>query len=116
MYNYHALLGLLGQYAKDGGEKTSFANYFKGSLSDHLVGILGGVIWCVGMSFSIISAELAGPAISYGLGQGATLVAAVWGIFIWREFKNPSANVKIKLTLMFLFYISGLCLIILAGH
>ncbi|MEI8059403.1 MAG: GRP family sugar transporter, partial [Ferruginibacter sp.] len=68
------------------GTALTFSNYFKGTLKDHLVGILGGVIWCVGMSLSIIASGKAGPAVSYGLGQGATVVAAIWGIYVWKEF------------------------------
>ena len=63
------------------GEPVPFADYFtKGSLRLHGVGILGGVIWNLGMAFSIIASSAASPALSYGLGQGATMVAAFWGI------------------------------------
>src|SRR5690606_20785564 len=67
------------------GTPTGYAAYFKGRFSTHLVGILGGLIWGLGNSFNLIAAGPAGPAISYGLGQGATLVAALWGVFIWKE-------------------------------
>ncbi len=97
------------------GAPVSFKDYFKGKPAIHLVGILGGVIWSIGMSFSIISAEQAGPAISYGLGQGATLVAALWGVFIWKEFKGAPKKTNSLLALMFLFFISGLGFIIYAG-
>jgi hypothetical protein len=40
------------------------------------------------MSLSIIASGAAGFAVSCGLGQGATLVAAFWGVFIWKEFNN----------------------------
>ena len=69
------------------GTPVSYADYFNGNIKSHLTGILGGIIWCIGMSFSIIASDKAGPAISYGLGQGAVLVAAIWGVFIWKEFK-----------------------------
>ena len=67
------------------GAPIPFADYFKGKLKDHLVGILGGVIWSIGMSLNIIASGKAGPAVSYGLGQGATVVAAIWGIYVWKE-------------------------------
>ncbi|HEX8872457.1 MAG TPA: GRP family sugar transporter, partial [Candidatus Acidoferrum sp.] len=69
------------------GAPVSFSDYFKGDLRTHLTGILGGVIWGVGMSFNIIASGRAGFAISYGLGQGATMVAAFWGVFVWKEFR-----------------------------
>jgi len=96
------------------GTPVSFASYFKGFAKDHLFGVLGGVIWCIGMSLSIIASGKAGPAISYGLGQGATVVAALWGIYIWKEFDNAPAGTKPLLNLMLLFYVSGLTMIILS--
>jgi glucose uptake protein len=97
------------------GTPVTYAQYFKGSFKEHLTGILGGMIWCIGMSLSIIAAGKAGFAISYGLGQGATLIAALWGVFIWKEFKNAPKGVNTLLTLMFLLFVGGLGLIILAG-
>jgi glucose uptake protein len=66
------------------------------------------------MSFSIIASGKAGPAISYGLGQGATIVAAIWGIYIWKEFKGASAKTSRVLNVMLLSYCVGLALIIFA--
>ncbi|HRI19916.1 MAG TPA: GRP family sugar transporter [Panacibacter sp.] len=96
------------------GAAVNYADYFKGNFKTHLTGVLGGIIWCVGMSFSIIASGKAGPAISYGLGQGATIVAAIWGIFIWKEFKGASKNVMTALSIMLVCYIIGLALIIAA--
>ena len=97
------------------GTPVTYSQYFKGSFKEHFTGILGGMIWCIGMSLSIIAAGKAGFAISYSLGQGATLIAALWGVFIWKEFKNPPKGVNALLTLMFLLFVAGLGLIILAG-
>ena len=101
-------------YKPIAGEKATYSDYFKnGDTRLHLIGILGGAIWSVGMTFNIIAAEQAGFAISYGLGQGATLVAALWGVFIWKEFKGAK-GVNGLLTAMFLFFVVGLALIIAA--
>ena len=97
------------------GSPVVFSDYFKGSAKSHLTGILGGVIWMLGMSLSIIASEKAGFAISYGLGQGATLVAALWGVFIWKEFKGAGNKVNRLIAFMFLSYLIGLALIIIAG-
>ncbi len=97
------------------GEPVAYSHYFKGSFKEHLTGIAGGMIWCVGMSLSILAAGKAGFAISYGLGQGATLIAALWGVFIWKEFKGAPQKVNSLLTLMFILFVAGLGLIILAG-
>lgn len=96
------------------GAPVSFSDYFKGDLRTHLTGILGGVIWGVGMSFNIIASGRAGFAISYGLGQGATMVAAFWGVFVWKEFRAAPAGTSKLITAMFACFLLGLALIILA--
>ena len=99
------------------GEKVTYYDYFnKGSIKLHIFGILGGIIWCVGMSLSMIASEEAGYAISYGLGQGATMVAAAWGVFIWKEFKNSPKGTNNLIYMMFFFFILGLSLIILSRY
>lgn len=98
------------------GIPLSYKDYFSGRFSTHLTGILGGIIWCIGMSLSIIAAGKAGYAISYGLGQGATLVGALWGVFIWKEFKNPTKKTRVLLSFMFIFFLIGIGLIIAAGN
>jgi len=97
------------------GEPLTFKDYRAGSAGVHLTGILGGVIWNTGMSMSIIASGKAGYAISYGLGQGATLIAALWGVFIWKEFKGASRPVGNLILFMFLAYLSGLALLVYAG-
>lgn len=96
------------------GNPVSYSQYFKGLTKEHLTGILGGMIWCIGMTFSIIAAGKAGFAISYGLGQGATLVAALWGVFIWKEFKGVK-NTTFQLANMFILFFIGIGMIIYAG-
>jgi glucose uptake protein len=97
------------------GKPLSFKDYSNGSLKVHLTGVIGGVVWNIGMSMSIIASGKAGFAISYGLGQGATLIAALWGVFIWKEFKGASQTVNILVVFMFLAYLAGLALLVYAG-
>jgi glucose uptake protein len=96
------------------GTRLAAADYFRGTARDHLFGLLGGAIWALGMTLSIIAAGQAGFAISYGLGQGATLVAALWGVFIWKEFRDAPSPAGRLLGLMFAGYFLGLGLIIAA--
>ena len=97
------------------GKPVSISGYFKGNIGTHLVGILGGIIWCIGQEFSMIASEKAGAAISYGLGQGATLVSALWGILIWKEFKGaPAISNRLNLA-MFILFVIGLGFLIYAG-
>jgi glucose uptake protein len=97
------------------GAPVRFGDYFtKGDARLHAIGVLGGAIWGVGMASSIIAAGAAGFAISYGLGQGATMVAALWGVLVWREFDAASATTKRWLWVMFACYVAGLALIIVS--
>lgn len=96
------------------GQPVTYSQYFDGTGKEHFTGILGGMIWGVGMTFSIIAAGKAGFAISYGLGQGATLVAALWGVFIWKEFHGVKGITGLLITMFFLFLL-GIGMIIYAG-
>ncbi|HEY1793607.1 MAG TPA: hypothetical protein VGG34_11865 [Opitutaceae bacterium] len=97
------------------GEPVPFGDYFrKGTPRLHIVGILGGAIWNIGMAFSIIASTRAGAALSYGLGQGATLVGALWGVFVWKEFKGAPRGTSALLGAMFALYVAGLGLLILS--
>lgn len=98
------------------GEPTGYKEYFNGSFRVHLVGVLGGIIWGIGNSLNLIAAGKAGSAISYGLGQGATMVAALWGVFIWKEFKGASNKTNFLLGMMFVLFVSGIIFIIKAGQ
>lgn len=97
------------------GSPVTYKEYIKGRPVIHLVGILGGLIWALGNSFNLIAAGKAGAAISYGLGQGATLVSALWGVFIWKEFKNAPKSTSLYLFMMFILFVTGIALIIRAG-
>jgi len=97
------------------GNKVTFTDYFKlGTTKLHLIGILGGIIWCAAMEFNLMAAEKAGFAISYGLGQGATMISAAWGVFVWKEFAGAPKGTNKLLTAMFAFFIVGLSLIVIA--
>jgi len=91
--------------------KVTYGQYFEGSTKLHAIGILGGFLWMIALSFNVIASGVAGPAVSYALGQGATLVAAIWGLFIWREFRTAPAGTNRYLVLMLAGYSIGLVLI-----
>lgn len=97
------------------GEAVTFGQYFKAGARGHLAGLFGGMVWALGTSLSLIAAGKAGYAISFGLGQGATLIGALWGVFIWKEFKSAPKGTNLLLVLMFILFVSGLGLIIWAG-
>lgn len=96
------------------GKPVPLGEYFKGAAKDHLWGIVGGMIWAVGMTLNIAASGQASPAVAYGLGQGATMVAALWGVFVWREFRNAPRGTTPLLGLMFVLFITGLGLVIVS--
>jgi len=98
------------------GTPVSISDYFAGVGSLHLWGIAGGVIWGVGTVSNFVAsyAQMIGPATPYALGQGATMVSAIWGVFVWKEFRGASAKTRRLLALMFLFFIIGLICVALA--
>ena len=98
------------------GAPVAYSEYFKGSMKTHLTGILGGCIWCLGTAFSYIASGKAGASVSYALGQGAPMIAAIWGVFIWKEFKGSSNKVYGLLGLMFVLFVAGLSCIIAASN
>ena len=94
------------------GSPSTYKQYFTlASPKVHMIGVIGGAIWAMGLSFSILAAEQAGPAISYSLGQGSTMVGAAWGVFVWKEFREAPKSTNWLLFLMFLCFITGLILI-----
>ncbi len=95
--------------------KVTYRDYFRGRARLHSLGFLGGCIWMVALCMNVIASGVAGPAISYALGQGATLVAAIWGVFIWREFMHAPKGTWTFVSLMFAGYVIGLVLIGMAS-
>jgi len=95
---------------------TSMSGYLNAPRSWHLWGVLGGVVWCTGavMNFVASQAHIVGPAVSYSIGQGATMVSACWGVFVWREFTEAPIQSKVYLSLMFVFFLCGLTAIAVA--
>ena len=85
--------------------------YWTGNLKTHFSGVIGGFIWMLGMVLSFMAAGAANPAISYALSNAAPVVAILWGVFIWKEFKGAPKGTNALLLAMFIFYIIGLVLI-----
>jgi glucose uptake protein len=98
------------------GPPVAMRDYFQGTGTLHFWGVLGGMIWGLGTiaNFAASYARMVGPATSYALGQGATMVGAIWGVFVWKEFRGAGSDTKRLLALMFLFFIIGLACVALA--
>ncbi len=93
------------------GEPVGFGGFFRAPASAHALGLLGGFIWGTGMVFNLVAASFTGVAISYAIGQSAPMVAALWGVFAWKEFAGAPAKAKLYLFLMFVFYCVGILLV-----
>jgi glucose uptake protein len=101
------------------GKPVEFGEYFAGTRKQHILGILGGIIWFAGTIANLVASSApksanVGPAVSYALGQGATLISAFWGLFYWKEFKDAPPTVNLQLGAMIALFIAGLTLISLA--
>lgn len=107
---------LLMRHPLDGKEPVAITGYTSAPGQWHLWGILGGAIWCTGavLNFVASRAHVVGPAVSYSIGQGATMISACWGVFIWKEFATAPARSKTLLAWMFAFFLCGLTAVALA--
>jgi glucose uptake protein len=93
------------------GEPVRFGDLFRGPAAGHLLGLVGGCIWGLGTVFNLVAARFSGVAISYAIGQSAPMVAALWGVLVWKEFRGANRQAKTYLTLMFLFYLLAILLV-----
>ncbi|MFZ0636160.1 MAG: hypothetical protein WAM08_11620, partial [Candidatus Acidiferrales bacterium] len=93
------------------GEPVAFSGFFRAPASGHLLGLLGGVIWGVGTVFNLVAGNSIGFAISYAIGQSAPMVAALWGVLVWKEFDGANRQARAYLGMMFVFYILAILLI-----
>jgi glucose uptake protein len=99
-----------------GGPPVSMADYTRGRWAWHWWGIVGGMIWCTGavLNFVASHAHIIGPAVSYAIGQGATMISAIWGVFVWKEFATAPAGARKLIPLMFVFFLVGLAAVAVA--
>ena len=93
------------------GEPVSFGGFFSGPPSGHLLGLAGGFIWGIGTVFNVVAGKATGFAISYAIGQSAPMVAALWGVFVWKEFAGSPSRARVYLLLMFVFYALAILLV-----
>jgi len=101
------------------GEPVEVLDYFKGTIKQHALGVFGGLVWCTGMIASFCAASApdtvqVGPAISYAVGQGATMVSALWGLLVWKEFQGADARVKALVVVMLVLFVVGLAMVSVA--
>ena len=96
------------------GAPVQFRDFFSGGARNHLLGFAGGCIWGLGTVFNFVAASLTGVAISYAIGQAAPMVAAAWGLLVWKEFRGATTAARVNLALMFVFFLAAIALVSLA--
>jgi glucose uptake protein len=96
------------------GAPVRAGDYFRTTAGNHALGLLGGCIWGLGTVFNFVAASLTGVAISYAIGQSAPMVAGLWGVFVWHEFRGAGTAARVNLTLMFVFFIAAIALVSMA--
>jgi glucose uptake protein len=101
------------------GEPVDFSAYFQGTLKQHGLGLAGGALWSIGAIANFVAARAegsaqVGPAASYALGQGATLVSALWGLLVWKEFAGARSKVRMMISAMLLLFVLGLAAVSVA--
>lgn len=98
------------RFPLDGREPATMQGYWQASVSWRFWGVLGGAIWCTGAMANFVAsrANIVGPTVSYSIGQGATMISACWGVFVWHEFRAAPARSRIILRWMFVFFLCGL--------
>jgi glucose uptake protein len=93
------------------GEPVSFSGFFSGPPAGHLLGLFGGAVWGVGTVFNVVAGKVTSYAIAYAIGQSAPMVAALWGLFAWKEFSGSGSRARVYLGLMFVFYALAIVLV-----
>ena len=108
--------GLAMAHPVEGGRKVTMKDYFsKGDTRTHLTGMLGGFIWMSGMVISFMGSGGGNPAVNYALSNASPVVAMIWGVLIWKEFKDAPKGTDKLLAAMFVLFVAGLALISMAG-
>ncbi len=93
------------------GTPVRIADYFHAAASQHAIGLLGGFIWGIGMVFNLVAANLVGVSISYAIGQASPMIAALWGLLVWHEFRGANTRARFYLAGMFCCYVVALILV-----
>lgn len=108
--------GLAMAHPVEGGRKVTMKDYFtKGDTKTHLIGLLGGFIWMSGMVISFMGSGGGNPAVNYALSNASPVVAMIWGVLIWKEFKGAPKGTNKLLFAMFFLFIAALVLISMAN-
>jgi|SRR5271157_1219689 len=101
------------------GDPVGIKDFLKARPVTHGKGLLAGAVWCTGALALWVTAQAPdvlrdSRALAFFLSQGAPLVAALWGLLVWREFRDGDVRVKTMSVVMLVLLACGLALLALA--
>lgn len=101
------------------GEPVEILDYFKARPTKHLLGLSGGVLWAIGATAVLVAGAVPveahlGASLTYQLGQAFAVIAALWGLLAWKEFRGADIKISFMLLVMLVLFIGGLTLISMA--
>jgi glucose uptake protein len=101
------------------GPPLEIFDYFKSTGRQHLFGVFSGMVWLFGLLASLVAAAVdakatVGQAVSFGLLQGSVLIAALWGMLVWKEFQDADGRVRSLLVIMLVLFVCGIGLVAVA--
>jgi glucose uptake protein len=95
------------------GKPVDIAEYFRGALQKHALGVFGGIVWYAGLIAILVRARFDATArvstqASYAIEQSAMLIAALCGLLVWKEYDGSDSSVRLRLGLMFVLLAVGI--------
>lgn len=102
------------------GEPIELLSYFQGGIGVHLLGFGSGIMLCAGiLAYFVVQGGAPEtqlkPLTSYAIQQGAVLVAAIVGIFGWKDFRDAEPRVRAMVWSFLLLFALGLGVLVTAG-
>lgn len=95
------------------GKPIEIAEYFRAKLQRHGLGVIGGIVWYIGLIATLIKVRLegsarVGEALGYSLAQGSIVIAALCGLLLWKEYQGADSAARLRLGLMFILLVVGI--------
>jgi glucose uptake protein len=101
------------------GGALQIRHYFKGTAKHHLLGLCSGILGGAAVLSYMLARGApanaqAGPVLSHLLSFGAPVVAAIWGMFVWREFAGAFFRVSVVFVVSVILLVASLGMVAVA--
>ncbi|HUP02366.1 MAG TPA: hypothetical protein VMU19_00160, partial [Bryobacteraceae bacterium] len=113
------------------GEELTLPAFIRSAPRQHILGLVGGGIWCIGAVAAAVAAYAnTAPGVNGGLPAGAipagktpmylianaaALLAALWGLVVWKENQGGNGTVRMLSGLTLLLFAAGLAMLAFSG-